>query len=429
MKKKVTLVAPVYTASGYGAHGRDIAWALIALQDKYDLKIVSTAWGNTPTNALDKNNPNDLEIIKRIVPKTDSNDDIFIQLTIPNEFVRCGKYNIGFTAGIETDMCAPKWIEGCNNMDMLLTTSKHSLDVIQDSVFDKVNKNTNQLEGTLKLRDGLRKEILFEGVDTTLYTNKMDPDENMGILEHVKEDFCYLFVGHWLQGSFGNDRKNVGAMIKVFFDTFKRMPENNRPALILKTSGGKYSVGDLNEIQSKIRSILDGESGPNIYILHGDLSDGEMNNLYNDPKVKAMISFTKGEGYGRPLAEFSVTGKPIIASNWSGQLDFLHPKYSSLLPGRLEQVDRSVLNEWFIQEAKWFTVDYMYSAGVIADVFTRYKKHKENAEKQRVHTLTHFSFEKMVDKLEEILDSIDVNQSSNQPKLNTLKLPKLKLVE
>jgi len=426
MKKKVTLVAPVYTASGYGAHGRDIAWALISLKDKYDLKIVSTAWGNTPTNGLDKNNPSDAEIIKRIVPKTDINDDIFIQLTIPNEFVKCGKYNIGFTAGIETDMCSPKWIEGCNNMDMLLTTSKHSLDVINDSVFDKVNKHTNQLEGTLKLRDSLRKEILFEGVDTTVYTNKMHPDENMNILEHVKEDFCFLFVGHWLQGSFGNDRKNVGAMIKVFFDTFKRMPAKNRPALILKTSGGKYSVGDLNEIQSKIRSILDGESGPNIYVLHGDLTDGEMNNLYNDPKVKAMISFTKGEGYGRPLAEFSVTGKPIIASNWSGHTDFLNPKYCSLLPGRLEPVDKSVLNDWFIQESKWFTVDYMYSAGVIADVFTRYNKHKENAEKQRLHTLAHFTFEKMVDKLEVILDSIEIQ---NQPKINKLNLPKLKLVE
>jgi hypothetical protein len=141
-----------------------------------------------------------------------------------------------------------------------------------------------------------------------------------------------------------------------------------------------------------------------------------------------MISFTKGEGYGRPLAEFSVTGKPIIASNWSGHIDFLHPKYSSLLPGRLEPIDRSVLNDWFIQESKWFTVDYMYSAGVIADVFTRYSKHKENAEKQRVHTLAHFTFEKMVDKLENLLDSIET-EVQDQPKLNKLNLPKLKLIE
>ena len=53
------------------------------------------------------------------------------------------------------------------------------------------------------------------------------------------------------------------------------------------------------------------------------MTDEEMNSLYNHPKVKAMVSFTKGEGFGRPLAEFGTTGKPIIASNWSGHLDFL----------------------------------------------------------------------------------------------------------
>ena len=55
-----------------------------------------------------------------------------------------------------------------------------------------------------------------------------------------------------------------------------------------------------------------------------ELISEELNELYNHPKVKAMVSTTKGEGFGRPLLEFSLTGKPIMASGWSGHLDFLH---------------------------------------------------------------------------------------------------------
>ena len=52
-----------------------------------------------------------------------------------------------------------------------------------------------------------------------------------------------------------------------------------------------------------------------------------MNELYNHPKVKAMVSMTKGEGYGRPLAEFGLSKKPIIASGWSGQCRFPNSRY------------------------------------------------------------------------------------------------------
>ena len=68
---------------------------------------------------------------------------------------------------------------------------------------------------------------------------------------------------------------------------------------------------------------------PNIYLLHGDLTLEQMALLYNLPKVKAMLSCTHGEGFGRPLAEATCCDLPVIASNWSGQMDFLNPKQST----------------------------------------------------------------------------------------------------
>ncbi len=53
-------------------------------------------------------------------------------------------------------------------------------------------------------------------------------------------------MGHWLQGSLGHDRKNVGLLVKAFYEVFKN--KSNAPALILKSSCGKGSIMDKREI-------------------------------------------------------------------------------------------------------------------------------------------------------------------------------------
>jgi hypothetical protein len=109
----------------------------------------------------------------------------------------------------------------------------------------------------------------------------------------------------------------MGYTIKSFLETFKNKPKGKRPALILKVQAGSgTSIMDREELLNRIDAIRKTVKGdlPNIYLLHGEMSDAEMNELYNHGKVKAMISLTKGEGFGRPLLEFSLVNKPIIAS-------------------------------------------------------------------------------------------------------------------
>ena len=62
-----------------------------------------------------------------------------------------------------------------------------------------------------------------------------------------------------------------------------------------------------------------------------------------------MVNITKGEGFGRPLLEFTQTKKPIITTGWSGHIDFLKPDMSVLLPGTLGDIHPSVRNDWFIE--------------------------------------------------------------------------------
>lgn len=179
-----------------------------------------------------------------------------------------------------------------------------------------------------------------------------------------------------------------------------------------------------------------GNKAPNIYLLHGDLTDEEMNSLYNHPKIKAMISFTKGEGFGRPLLEFGITGKPIIASDWSGHKDFL--KYATLLPGELTQVDKSAADKFILRDSKWFTVNYSYASKVLQDVTDNYKKYHEVSRKQSHHVKTNFSLDLMSTKFCDIvemgLQTIPQQTMLKLPKLGKssgapkLKLPKLKKV-
>jgi glycosyltransferase involved in cell wall biosynthesis len=247
-------------------------------------------------------------------------------------------------------------------------------------------------------------------------------------LNSIKEEFNYLFVGHWLQGELGQDRKDVGMMIKTFLETFKN--KKQRPGLILKTSSATSSVMDREEMLSKIRAIQLQVTGdlPSIYLLHGELLDEEMNELYNHPKVKAFVSFTKGEGYGRPLLEASISAKPVITSGYSGHIDFLDPEMSILLPGEIKQIHPSaVVNDMLIAESGWFNIDYKAATKALEEVYKNYKKWSEGAKKQAYRSRTEFSLDKMGEKLLSIIDNkVPVKVEFKLPQLKKIELPKIK---
>ena len=420
MNKPVFVIScPYDTYSGYGARARDIVKAIINT-DKYDVKLLTQRWGSTAWGFC-KDNP-EWEYLHnhKLGGKLTEKPDIWMQITIPNEFQQVGKYNIGCTAGIESNLCKPEWIEGLNRMDMNWVSSNFAKQTFENTKYEKKNKQTNQIEGHIALEKPIK--VVFEGANLDIYKSITSSEIKTINLDSINEAFCYLFVGHWMQGDYGHDRKNVWKMVKVFYETFKN--QKQKPALVLKASVGVASYMSRDEILDRIKQIKDTVNAtdlPNVYILSGEFSDQEMNELYNHSKIKSMVSFTKGEGFGRPLLEFSLTGKPIIASNWSGHTDFLKPSFSTLVGGELENVHASSANDWLIKESKWFKPHDIEMGRNLKDVYKKYKQHVVKAKQQKNFSKTRFSFEKM----QELVDNILTNNVPNFPKQIGLNLPKL----
>lgn len=436
MKRSVVMIAPFNTRSGYGDHARSLFYSIMDRED-LDIKCLDVKWGNTPRNHLRPEVPRHKKLLDTFInqDQIQGQPDILIDIRIPNEFASGAKVNIGITAGVETDVVSPEFLDGMNRMNFNLVPSRFTADTFNRCVYDKTEDTPDgQKRKVGELKNEKPISVLFEGIDTDVYfakdkyqTKKDDPILYDELDELIKEDFAYLHVGQWNKGGFGEDRKNIGVLIKSFLKAFSNIP--NPPALVLKTNGANFSVLDREDTKKKIQEVKDMFTGvdlPNIYLIHGDFTIEEMSTLYNHPKIGAFITCTHGEGFGRPMLEATCCDLPVIASKWSGHLDFLTDSESMLIDGFLKEVPKSVLWEQIIvKPSKWFDVN---EADVVRKIRTFHKKRKliqKKAVRLGKKNRREFSLKAMADKFNQIINDV----LKEIPQAVGLKLPKLKKVD
>ena len=420
--------SPCFTRSGYGDWAMSVGKSLLRYK-KFEVVVVPTPWGNTPrkinVSELDKNDLEAVELGNRILRQPlQKQPEVFIQMTIPNEFQTPAKYNIGMTAGIETTVPPGEWIEGLNRMNVNFVTSHFTKEIFQKCQFQKTFPD-GRVEPFVMNKP---MEVTFWGADTNIYKKTSESVPSVDVeLAKFPEKFAFLFVGQWtnLNGLY-SDRKDIGNLIKTFCNAFKDK-KGERPCLILKTSGINFSIPDRDACLARIAAIQKEVGGdvPNVYLLHGELTDVEMNALFNHEKIKAHVSFTHGEGYGHPLLLASLSGKPILVSNWSGHLDFLNPKYTHLLQGTIRQVAPECVNSWIIKESGWFYVSYSLAEDQLKTLYyNQTAQSKENAEKLRLENIEKFNIAAMDKVIHEYLDRY-VPEFSIEKKIVLPKLKKL----
>ena len=435
MKHKIVMTAPFNTRSGYGDHARSIFYSLMD-RDDVDIKCIDTKWGNTPRNHLRPEVPRHKKLLDVLTTDTNLNfqPDLYIDIRIPNEFAQVGKFNLGITAGVETDIVSPEFIDGANKMNMNLVPSVFTKNTFANTEYDKAQEVNGQKQKVGEHRLTKPIDVLSEGVDTKVYrpfdVSKVDSKFKDELNDLLKDEgFAYLHVGLWGNGKYGEDRKNIPLMVKTFYETFANNPKEPSPSLVLKTNGADFSLIDRKNVMKNLNSIKDKFKGvdglPNVYLIHGDLTVEEMAIMYNHPKIKAFITCTHGEGFGRPMLEASCCDLPVIAPNWSGHLDFLNSSESLLVQGKLKEVPKAVV--WkpiILEQSKWYNVDEQDVKRKITLFYNNHVKIKNKAVILGKKNRKKFSLKSMANQFNSVIDGV----LKEIPQQVSLKLPKLKKI-
>ena len=412
--KTILLEAPILTNSGYGEHARLVFEALSSSKEQLEIYINPLPWGTCterpPTSEVKVCIDNFTNLVQHCQKnKLNPNFDLHIHVGIPNEFQKKAQRSICVTAGIETDRVSPEWIFKTNDgIDKLVVPSEHSKSVFMKTKYEVINKSSDNTEKVVGC--GCPVEVVPYPVKT------IDPCD-LGI------DFDTNF--NFLSIAMAGTRKNIQFSIECFVDQFRDNPD---VGLILKTSLSRSSIMDRIETKKQLSGFVKG-LGPKkckIYVIHGNLTESELNSLYTHPKIKAYYTTTHGEGYGLPIFESAYNGLPVIATDWSGHLDFLYgtkggknKKLFAAIQYDLKEVQKSAIWKDIIPEgSRWAYPKEASTKRQLESVYKNHGMYKSWATTLQKNINERFSkqivLEKMLNSLlgditnEEIIDNEEV---------------------
>lgn len=395
MKKKILIKGPALSLSGYGEQARFALRTLREHEDKFDIFLQNINWGKTG-HSID--NSEELRWFNFLIMKTQQfvqqggQFDISLQVTIPNEFEKIAPINIGYTAGIETTKVAPQWIEKAKLMDKIIVVSNHSKDVYNNTEYKLQNQQTGQI---LDFKNTTQIEVVH------FPAKKLKPKE---INLEFETDFNFLSVAQW------GPRKNVEATLQAFLEEFKN---DANVGLVLKLNLAKNCIIDRNICEKKIQQIKNNfkDAKCKIYLLHGNMTDQELQSLYKHPKIKAIVSTTHGEGFGLPLFEAVCNGLPVIAPKWSAHVEFLIApvkedgkekmrNHFTTIEYDLAPVGKESVWDGVIQpDAQWCHVKMFSVKDAMRGVFKNHSGPLARSKKLQEYVLEQFSEEKQKQKM------------------------------
>jgi len=388
---RVLLRAPLLTSSGYGVHSRQLMKWLLSKKD-IDITVECLKWGQCSW-LLNKDLEGGLvgEIISRSLPVQPGTYDITFQVQLPDEWdPNLGKINIGVTAAVETDRCNPKWVDACNNMSHVVVPSTFTKNVIKRSGI---------------LTTGI--SVIQEWYDPTIDDEKtIKKHENSKKLKSINNKFNFLVLGQLTNQDAPSDRKNLLNTLAALFDEFK---ENNDVGIVLKTSFGKGTTIDktltLNYLNSLLPKIRKGKNP--LHLIHGNMTNEEICSLYKRKNIKAFAMATRGEGYGLPLIESAASGLPIIATRWSGHLEFLEADLFKGVDYKMVEIPKNKIdNRIFIGGTRWAEPDLEDFKRKAREVYENYKAANKDAKTLKENVCKNFNEEAIMRKYDDLLEKV-----------------------
>ena len=368
---RVLLEAPILTRSGYGEHARLVHDSLLK-RGGLEIMINPLKWGQTSWNTPEGKIKEGVELFASYIAhcqakKENPSFDMQIHVGIPNEFEKKAPYSICVTAGIETDRVDASWlIKTHQGIDKIIVPSSHAREGFVKTSYEVHNKSNDT------------KTIINCGCPVDVIGYPVKEIETVETNLNLKTDFNFLTIA--LMGP----RKNLETTISGFIKEFK---DEDNVGLIIKTGLGRGSVMDRYATKKAIQSLVDkcGERKCKIYLIHGEMTEQEIHSLYSNPKVKAYVSTTHGEGYGLPIFEAVYSGIPVAATDWSGHLDFLKGKLKgkekklfAKIEYDLKTVQKdAVWKEIITADGKWAYAKEVSYTRKIRDIYKNYGMYKK----------------------------------------------------
>jgi glycosyltransferase involved in cell wall biosynthesis len=417
MKKKILVKAPILSRSGYGEQSRFALQALRSREDLFDIYLVNIPWGKTgQTISTDAERQWIDDCILKTMMYTQqpgSQFDISLQVTIPNEFEKIAPVNVGYTAGIETTKIAAEWIDKCNAMvDRVVVVSNHSKKVFENTKYDVKDQHGNDVPNW-----GIN--VPIEAVN---YCVRLHEPESVAL--DLTTDNNFLVVSQW------GPRKNVDNTIKWFMEVFKDDPT---AGLVLKTNTASDSITDRIYTGNRLEMLLQAYAGHKckVYLVHGDLTPGQLAWLYQHPKMKALINIGHGEGFGLPLFEAACNGLPLITTTWSGQMDFIcvpnkkGKQVPTVIPVNydVQKIQKeAVWKGVLVEDSMWaYPKEASYKRALTASL-KKENHYRQEAKRLQKHILKNYTTEKMHEQFVQFVYGEKIK------KVEIAELPKISLI-
>lgn len=260
-----------------------------------------------------------MELTKR--PK--QNIDINIINMIPRLFepyMRTGSLNIGFTM-FEATHIPELWVKQCNKMDAILVPSTWNKQVFEASGVRVPIR---------VVAPGIGKEYTAEP--------KVKPEQK----------YTFYSIFQW------TERKNPHGLIKAYWVAFSG---NDNVRLIIKTHYNKYSLEENNIILEEVKQLKQKvvlKHYPEVVFVFDKLTSEQILDIHQNNNC--FVSPHRGEGYGMGLMEAMTQGNPAIATNYSGNIDFMNTNNSYLIDYHLTPIS-NMINPWYDATMYWAEPD------------------------------------------------------------------------
>ena len=126
------------------------------------------------------------------------------------------------------------------------------------------------------------------------------------------------------------ERKNPLGSVEAFRRAF---PNDSNVALLIKAGHAGRHRREYADLAGQVRGI------PNVYLTDRMLPRARVNGLLS--ACDAVVSLHRSEGFGLILAEAMDLGKPVVATGWSGNMDFMTSANSCPVAYKLVTLDRA----------------------------------------------------------------------------------------